>query len=531
MVRIGAGECGPGEVNAHEQSLGAMLRRTSARFSSKAALVFEEDVWTYANLDERADHIARGLLSVGVMPGDRIAAISRNNAWFVALRFAVARTGAIFVPINFMLTVEEAAFILNNSGASMLFSDRSCFDTAKSAAKSAGTTILSLPGMDEIPDVTPLETLVAQGECERFMLPTVDGRAPAQILYTSGTESRPKGAVLPHEAVLWQVQSAIHGCDWRSDAIVINALPLFHCAQLDGFMAPALSVGATNIILSSPSPGAILEAVRKHGATSLFCPPTVWIDLLRHCGTELDALATLTHGYYGASIMPVEVLRELCAKLPSMRLWNCYGQTETACIATLLQPEDQMRKSGSAGRPVLHVETRIVDDEMQTVGSGEIGEVVHRSPQLMSHYWNDPDRTMEAFAGGWFHTGDLATMDSEGYITIVDRKKDMIKTGGENVSSREVEEILYTLPAVSEAAVIGLPDPRWVEAVTAVIVRREGQNLNEAEVLDACRLRLAGYKIPKRIVFFETLPRNASGKILKREVRRKVIEMMPSEYG
>ncbi|MDH7976079.1 AMP-binding protein [Sphingomonas sp. AR_OL41] len=224
-------------------------------------------------------------------------------------------------------------------------------------------------------------------------------------------------------------------------------------------------------------------------------------------------------GYYGASIMPIEVLRELSTRLPGLRLWNCYGQTETACIATLLQPEDQIRKIGSAGRPALHVETRIVDDDMQEVALGEIGEVVHRSPQLMSHYWNDPGQTAAAFAGGWFHSGDLATVDSEGYITIVDRKKDMIKTGGENVSSREVEEVLYAMASVSEAAVIGLPDPRWIEAVTAVIVPSAGRDLSEAAVRDFCRRRLASFKVPKRIVLVDKLPRNASGKILKRDLR------------
>ena len=285
-------------------------------------------------------------------------------------------------------------------------------------------------------------------------------------------------------------------------------------------MAPALSVGATNIILAGPAPSEIVAAVRRHRATSLFCPPTVWIDLLRHDGIDGDALASLTHGYYGASIMPVEVLRELSARLPLMRLWNCYGQTEIACIAALLQPEDQMRKIGSAGRPALHVETRLVDEAMRDVALGEVGEVVHRSPQLMSHYWNDVERTAQAFAGGWFHSGDLAMMDEEGYITIVDRKKDMIKTGGENVSSREVEEVLYTMEAVSEAAVIGLPDSRWIEAVTAVVVTRAGHDLAEPELIAHCRSKLASFKVPKQVVLLEKLPRNASGKILKRDLRQ-----------
>jgi len=217
--------------------------------------------------------------------------------------------------------------------------------------------------------------------------------------------------------------------------------------------------------------------------------------------------------------MPVEVLRELQERLPAVRLWNLYGQTEIAPLATVLKPEDQLRKAGSAGKAVLNVETRIVDDLMQDVRPGDVGEIVHRSPQLLQGYFNDPEKTEAAFAGGWFHSGDLATVDDEGYITVVDRKKDMIKTGGENVASREVEEAIYQLPAVSEVAVIGLPDPIWIEAVTAIVVAKPGQSLSESAVIDHCRQRLARFKLPKRVIFADHLPKNPSGKLLKRELR------------
>jgi fatty-acyl-CoA synthase len=233
-------------------------------------------------------------------------------------------------------------------------------------------------------------------------------------------------------------------------------------------------------------------------------------------GTDLSALAK---GYYGASIMPVEILRELAARLPAVRLWNFYGQTEIAPLATVLRPEDQLRKAGSAGKPVLNVETRVVDDALRDVAPGQIGEIVHRSPQLLAGYFHDDERTAAAFEGGWFHSGDLATIDDEGYITIVDRKKDMIKTGGENVSSREVEEVIYQLAGVSEVAVIGLPDPYWIEAVTAVVVGKAGHALDEAQVIAHCRERIAHFKAPKRVVFVDALPKNPSGKLLKRELR------------
>ena len=249
----------------------------------------------------------------------------------------------------------------------------------------------------------------------------------------------------------------------------------------------------------------------------------MWISLLRSPLMETADLSALEKGYYGASIMPVEVLREMNARIPQLRLWNLYGQTEIAPVATILFPEEHAERLGSAWRPTLHVETRIVDDAMQPVAPGEIGEIVHRSPQLLSGYWNDPERTADAFAGGWFHSGDLGVADEAGYITVVDRKKDMIKTGGENVASREVEEVLYQHPAISEVAVIGMPDPKWIEAVTAVIVLREGHALEADAVLAHCGEQLSAFKVPKKVVFAENLPRNASGKILKRELRLSLL--------
>jgi fatty-acyl-CoA synthase len=247
----------------------------------------------------------------------------------------------------------------------------------------------------------------------------------------------------------------------------------------------------------------------------------VWIGLLRSPLFDRLDHSSLRKGYYGASIMPVEVLREIQRRVPELRLWNLYGQTEIAPLATVLGPAEQLRKPGSCGRPTLNVETRIVDDQMNDVTPGEVGEIVHRSPQLLSGYYDAPDKTAAAFDGGWFHSGDLATVDDDGYITVVDRKKDMIKTGGENVASREVEEAIYRLPQVSEVAVIGLPDARWIEAVAAVVVVKSGQTLDAEALVAHCREHLAGFKVPRHVFFCEGLPKNPSGKILKRELRQQ----------
>jgi fatty-acyl-CoA synthase len=287
-----------------------------------------------------------------------------------------------------------------------------------------------------------------------------------------------------------------------------------HC-----FIMPGLYLGAINVILPAPTPDAVFDAVRTHGATSFFAPPTVWIGLLQDPRFDAASLATLTKGYYGASIMPVQTVRDLSERAPALRLWNYYGQTELGPLATYLGPDEQLTKPGSAGRPVLNVTTRVVDEDMRDVGVGEVGEVVHRSPQVTAGYYNDPERTAAAFAGGWFHSGDLATVDAGGYLTIVDRKKDMINSGGENVSSREVEEVLYRHPAVAEVAVVGIPDERWIEAVCAVVVARDGASVEADELRAFAREDLAAFKVPKSVVFVDELPKNPSGKILKRELR------------
>jgi fatty-acyl-CoA synthase len=348
----------------------------------------------------------------------------------------------------------------------------------------------------------------------------VQGGDLAQIVYTSGTESSPKGAMLTHDAVIWQYASCAVDASIASGDVMLHALPLYHCAQLDVFLGPCIYVGATSIVTAKPTPDNLLPLLQRHGITSFFAPPTVWIALLRAPQFDATDLSQLRKGYYGASIMPVEVLREMARRLPQVGFWNLYGQTEIAPLATMLGPEDQLRKPGSCGRAVLNVETRVVDDALRDVAPGEVGEVVHRSPHLMLGYFHDDARTQAAFEGGWFHSGDLATIDEEGFITIVDRKKDMIKTGGENVASREVEEAIYKLPAVSEVAVIGVPHPRWVEAVVAVIVPKAGQALTEEMVLAHCEQHLGSFKRPKAVVFATALPKNPSGKLLKRDLRQ-----------
>lgn len=503
-------------------TLGDLLRRSAARNPQRSAIICGEVNWSYAEFDRIVNRFANGLAGIGVRSGDRVAILSRNSHAFVALRFALARLGAVLVPINFMLNADEIAYVLRHAGARVLCVGPDMLEPGRTAAAmdTAVTRLVWLPGEDpaEAPaDIIGFDELLADDDTPPAV--ELDASMPLQIIYTSGTESQPKGALLTHEAVMWEYVSCIVEGEIASGDLLLHALPLYHCAQLDVFLGPAVYVGATSVITGRPVADNILALLARHRTNSFFAPPSIWISLLRSPQFDATDLSALAKGYYGAAIMPVEILRELAQRLPAMRLWNFYGQTEIAPLATVLKPSDQLRKAGSAGRAVLNVETRVVDEAMRDVQPGEVGEIVHRSPQLCSGYFRDEERTAAAFAGGWFHSGDLATIDDEGFITVVDRKKDMINTGGENVASREVEEAIYRHPGVAEVAVIGLPHPYWIEGVTAVIVAKANQTLTESDVIAHCRAHLAPFKVPKAVVFVDALPKNPSGKLLKRELR------------
>lgn len=506
------------------QTIADALRRTAQRLPAKTAVVCGSTRWSYAEFDALVSRLAAGLARIGVAQGDKVAVLARNSHGFAALRFALARRGAVMVPINFMLKADEVAYILRHAGARTLATDSGLAELARAAAALDTQVVqyLWLPSEDPSEPVASMHRFDELAACTDPLPDVTLGSFDlAQIVYTSGTESTPKGAMLTHDAVLWQYVSCVVNAEIAEDDHALHALPLYHCAQLDVFFGPAVYIGSSNVITCKPVPDNLIALIEKYQITSFFAPPTVWIALLRSPLFDAAKLKSLAKGYYGASIMPVEVLKELASRLPAVRLWNLYGQTEIAPLATMLGPQDQLRKPGSCGKAVLNVETRVVNDAMQDVAVGEVGEIVHRSPHLMLGYFNDPERTRAAFEGDWFHSGDLAVIDDEGFITVVDRKKDMIKTGGENVASREVEEMVYRLPAVSEVAVVGLPDPKWVEAVTAVIVVKAGQALTEAEVVAHCNQHMAAFKSPKRVLFTDSLPKNPSGKLLKRELRQR----------
>src|SRR5574337_727795 len=475
----------------HRQTLADLLRRTAARFPDKPGIACGDTAWTWRQFDAVVGRVAAGLHAEGVAAGDRIAVLARNSHAFAALRFALARIGAVLVPVNFMLNADEAAYILRHAGARWLAVDSGLAALGRDAA-ARDTRVQRLLWLPAEQPSAPLEgalSFEALAACTAAPPEPAIGRDHLlQIVYTSGTESAPKGAMMTHGAVIDEYVSCIVDGEMTEDDRVLHAPPLYHCAQLDVFLGPCVYLGSTSLVTAAPTPDNLLALLSSHRISSFFAPPTVWIALLRSPRFDRTDLSSLRKGYYGASIMPVAVMKELTERLPQMRLWNFYGQTEIAPLATVLKPGDQLRKPGSAGRPALNVETRVVDDAMRDVRPGEVGEIVHRSPQLLQGYFNDPERTAAAFEGGWFHSGDLATVDDEGYITVVDRKKDMIKTGAENVASRE---------------------------------------LTEADLLDYAAQHLATFKRPKSVVFVDALPKNPSGKLLKRELRQR----LAAHYG
>jgi fatty-acyl-CoA synthase len=489
-------------------TVGDALRRTARLFRTRSALVFGDRDWSFADLDRAANRVAGHFAGLGLNPGDRIAAYGRNSdAYFIAW-LACVRGGFVHVPVNYALTGDELAYIVRQSGSRLVL---------------AGTALEgNLAGIDVAS--LRIEDLIAVGRDADAPIgadPDLDDDSLAQIVYTSGTTAAPKGAMMTHKAMLSQYYSVIHAMDYSESDRALAALPLYHTAQTHAFTMPQLLVGARTILIEAPAPDVVLRLIEQARITSFFAPPTVWISLLRHPDFAIRDLSSLEKVYYGASIMPVPVLHELRERLPRARPYNCYGQTEIAPLATVLLPEEHDARPASCGRPCLNVETRVVDPDMNDVPPGTHGEIVHRSPHLLTGYWDKPAETAEAFAGGWFHSGDVGYFDEEGYLYIVDRIRDVINTGGVLVASREVEEVLFTHPAVSEVAVVGLPDDKWIEAVTAFVVLRPGQAADEATLQALARQHLAPYKLPKKVVFVDSLPRNTAGKLLKRELRKQ----------
>lgn len=493
-----------------------ILRRSAARTPTNTALVFADREWTYADLDDAVTRAAARLLGLGAVKGDRVAAYGKNSDAYLIGYLACARAGLVHVPVNFALQGEELAYLLEQSGAAVVLADP--------ALRSAVDALRTETGVEQV-----LELRDSPGS---LLAEAVEGPVPelevevadtdlVQLLYTSGTTSRPKGAMMTHRALVHEYLSCLVGLDLNAGDNPLHAMPLYHSAQMHVFLMPWLAVGARNTLVEAPDPTDLLNRVEADGHGAFFAAPTLWVAMANHPEFADRDLSSLRKAYYGASIMPAPVLAKLRSALPDLGFYNCFGQSEIGPLATVLRPEEHADRPASAGRSALFVELRVVDGKGEDVPPGELGEVVYRSPQLCLGYWDKPEETEEAFRGGWFHSGDLVRADAEGYIEVVDRIKDVINTGGVLVASREIEDVLFSHPGVAEAAVVGVADAKWIEAVTAYVVPvPDAETGTLPELLIAhVRAHLAPFKVPKAVRVVAELPRNASGKILKRELR------------
>ncbi|MCS0603793.1 acyl-CoA synthetase [Streptomyces sp. LP11] len=492
-------------TRGHGSTVDGILRRSARRTPARVAVEYGTRAWTYAELDDAVSRAAALLRAEGLGPGDRVAAYGHNSDACLIAFLACARAGLVHVPVNQSLTGDDLAYLVGQSGSALVLAD-----PGLAPRLPEGVRVLPLRDTEDsllgrLPDTPPYDG------------PEPRAEDLAQLLYTSGTTALPKGAMMTHRALVHAYLSAITALDLSAGDRPVHALPLYHSAQLHVFLLPYLAVGATNVILDAPDGDRLLDLVEAGRADSLFAPPTVWIGLAARPDFATRDLSGLRKAYYGASVMPVPVLERLRERLPGLAFYNCFGQSEIGPLATVLGPDEHQGRLDSCGRTVLFVDARVVDADGADVPDGTPGEIVYRSPQLCEGYWDKPEESAEAFRDGWFHSGDLAVRDADGYFTIVDRVKDVINSGGVLVASRQVEDALYTHEGVAEAAVVGLPDERWIEAVTAFVVPRG--EVTEDRLIAHVKERLAPFKAPKRVHFVAELPRNASGKILKRELR------------
>jgi fatty-acyl-CoA synthase len=468
------------------------------------ALVFGDQVRTHAELHDRAARLASVLETGGVRAGDRVALLLHNRIEFVESLLACHRLAAVAVPINFRLATDEVEYILADSGAVAVI----CDSPPPASGHVAMVLEVGLVYDAAVASAPPRETA-----------PAVEDD-PALICYTSGTTGRPKGAVLTHRNLVASTLSWIHEMRAGEDDVWLSGQPLFHIGGINGLL-PFLVLGATVVITPTTAfdPEAMLRLIEVHGATMCIFVPTQWAAI---CASDAVARVDphqLRVAMWGASPAPRQTLEAMQRTFPRAAIVSAYGQTETSGATTLLKGPDSTRKMGSVGKPMLGVELRVVDDALQDTPADDVGEVVYRGPIVMAGYHQQPEATREAFAGGWFHSGDLARFDDEGYLWLVDRKKDMIVSGGENVYPAEVERVLLDHPAVAEVAVIGVPHRRWVETPVAFVVAGDGVEADEAELIAHCRQYLAGFKKPSAVIVVDELPRNAGGKVLKRRLR------------
>jgi len=495
----------------NDRGVGSWPRRRARMTPDKTALVQDGVPTTYAALERATARLAGGLRTRGVARGDRVAFLGLNSVELVVAMFATARLGAIFVPVNTRLAPAELDYVLEHSGAGLLLVE----DGLAAATEQ--------PPVAELGIETVVFTRTAGAGLDALMADEYAGIEESidlddvfMIQYTSGTSGRPKGVMLTHGNVTWNVYNLLVDIDLGSDEIALVTAPLFHTAALNQVLFPIVLKGGTALIDAKFDAARAIDTIERERVTLLFGVTTMYLALSQAERFRTADLDSLHLALCGGAPIPESLLRTWLDR--GLMIVQGYGLTETSPGATMLRAADGVRKLGSAGTACFFTDVRVaVDDRDAEVG--EPGEVLVRGPNVSPGYWRDDAATASAFTDGWLHSGDLAVRDDEGYLRIVDRLKDMYISGGENVYPAEVEQAIYTHPAVAECAVIGMPDPTWGEVGRAFVVTRPGERLDADAVLRHLEPLLARYKLPRSIEFVSELPHNASGKLLKSRLR------------
>ncbi|MET1038396.1 MAG: long-chain-fatty-acid--CoA ligase [Aeromicrobium sp.] len=501
------------------------LERHGFAIGDRAAVRFEGRTTTWRELRDRVRALADAMARRGVGFGDRVAVLMSNRPEFLETVLAANRLGAIAVPVNFRLTGPEIAYVLEDSGSSLLFVDEESVPAARDAATHLPRDIPAfVVGAGSAWDAASrFEDLVTEAGEQHEPVDVPEG-APALIMYTSGTTGRPKGAVLSHQNLGAQSLTIVRAYQLTGDdEINLVASPLFHIGAI-GSVAPVILIGGTLVILPSGSFDAqhVLGLLASERVTSVFLVPTQWQALCDAPNVRDFDLSHLRVTSWGAAPSSDSLLRRMAEEFPDALNVAVFGQTEMSPVTCVLAGKDALRKLGSVGKPVATTSVRVVDGDMVDVAPGQIGEIVYQGPSLMEGYWRNPEATAAAFHGGWFHSGDLVRVDEDGFIYVVDRAKDMIISGGENIYCAEVENALAAHPDIAEVSIIGRAHPKWGETPVAVVSLRDpAASLDIADLRAWARDRLAAYKLPTALELVQALPRNASGKVVKGSLREQ----------
>lgn len=503
-----------------QHNIAEWMRKRAWISGRRLALSDPFSEYNYDVLNQRIGQLAETLGERGVRPGDRVAGLLLNGTQFFEILFATVRLGAIFVPLNYRLSASELSFILYDAGARVFFYHDEFTDTVAALRNDAPLeSVVSIGSGMRAEGREAYEELII-GQSGAAPVEPVSADDVAMIMYTSGTTGHPKGAMLTHGNTVWNAIQTIGRMPIQQEDRLLVVAPMFHIGGLGVFAFPGLYIGASVFIRPSFDPADALRTIQEKKITTKFGVPAMWQAIMAELKQGDYDIQHLKLAVTGGAPCPLPVLRFF--QLRGVAFVEGFGLTETSPTCAILDHIDAERKNGSVGFPAMFVDLKIADDRGQKLAAGEAGELLIRGPNVFKGYWNRPEATAEALRGGWFYTGDIGYLDDEGFLFIIDRKKDMLISGGENVYPAEVEKVIYEHPDVVDVAVIGVPDSKWQEVPRAIVVRREGSELEEAGVIEFCREVLAKFKVPKSAVFVEELPRSASGKILKRELRDRL---------